>query len=183
MEEAAAIATRAAIVSRRMLTVGTPFFLCKKYGNAYHVHIVLKSAPNSSPQEMKDVEIWVGKSFPGARLDPFGSHQGQIKFEIPANTKDFNNPESDANTADEDIVAVARLEGPSKVVERGKGKSILRELFRVLENGKDDIGLQYYSIGATTLNDVFLNVVRDNNVKEEGSEIITGKGGRSFCCV
>ena len=170
-------------MSRRMLTVGTPAFLCKTYGDAYHVHMILKSAPKSSLQEMNDVEVWVRKSFPGARVDPFGSHQGQIKFEVPVNTKDFDNTEDGVTVDEGDAISVAQLPGSSGVVKQGNKGSILAELFRVLENGKDDIGLEHYSVGATTLNDVFLNVVRQNNVMEEGCEPIARKRKRLLCCV
>lgn len=183
MEEAAAIATRAAIMARRILTVGTTSFLRHKYGDAYHVHMILKPAPSSSPQEMQIVEGWVIKSFKGAKLDPFGSHQGQIKFEVPASSKDRGNiSHNEKATSEEDIIAVAGLAGPSKSVQPGYAqRNVVAELFRVLEKSKDEIGLEYYSVSATTLNDVFLNVVRENNVREEGSEQMRKK--RNFIWV
>lgn len=47
MEEADALATRGAIISRRILALGATNFLREKYGNVYHVYLVLKSAPAS----------------------------------------------------------------------------------------------------------------------------------------
>jgi ABC-type multidrug transport system ATPase subunit len=187
MEEAAALATRAAIMSRRILTVGPTSFLRQKYGNAYHVHMILKSAPASPPQEMAGVEAWVRRSFPGARLDPFGSHQGQIRFEVPAATvvrSRYGRVENSGDWApEEDVIAPAGTAGTPKAVKREGWTSIVAELFQVLEKSKNDIGLQYYSVGATTLNDVFLNVVRENNVLEDGATETKDKGWRLLCCV
>ena len=76
MEEAAALATRAGIISKRILALGTPDFLRKKYGNVYHIDLVLKSAPTSTTEEMNHVREWVEKSFAGVRLEEFGSHYG-----------------------------------------------------------------------------------------------------------
>lgn len=179
MEEAAAIATRAAIMSRRTLTVGTTAFLRKKYGNAYHVHMILKSAPNSTRSEMENVESWVRQSFPGAQLDPFGNHQGQIKFSVPVTAKDQGD-RSHANNAPSEADSIT-VEAPSKTAQRGR--SVVAELFLLLEKHKEEIGLEHYSVGATTLNDVFLNVVRENNIREEGSAPVIDKGRRIFCCV
>lgn len=187
MEEAAALATRAAIMSRRILTVGTASFLRQKYGNAYHVHMILKSAPASSPQEMASVEAWVRKSFLGARLDPFGSHHGQIRFEVPAATavkgRYCGMEHAEDRVPEEDTIAPAGTAGTPKAVQRGGRTSVVRELFQMLEKSKNDIGLQYYSVGATTLNDVFLNVVRENNVLEEGATETKRKRWGLLCCV
>ena len=182
MEEAAALATRAAIISRRILTLGTISFLCKKYGNAYHVHMVLKSAPTSTRSEMENVESWVLESFSGARLDPFGNYHGQIKFSIPTTTEhergnSDNSHESNPPSGVDAITVVATPKAPRR------GGNIVAELFSSLEKHKESIGLEYYSVGATTLDDVFLNVVRENNVREECSAPQVGKRRRILFCV
>jgi len=182
MEEAAALATRAAIISRRILTLGTIGFLCKKYGNAYHVHMILKSAPTSTREEMENVESWVLESFSGARLDPFGNYHGQIKFSIPATTQhelgnSDNSHESNSPSGVDAITLVATPKTPQKV------RNVVAELFNSLEKHKEAIGLEHYSVGATTLDDVFLNVVRENNVREEGSAPPVGKRRRVLFCV
>ena len=56
MEEANALATCAAIISRRTLALGTTNFLREKYGNVYHLHLVLKPGPTSTREEMERVE-------------------------------------------------------------------------------------------------------------------------------
>jgi hypothetical protein len=52
MEEADALATRAAIIAKRLLTIGTTEALRKTHSNEYHVHLILKSAPLSTPEEI-----------------------------------------------------------------------------------------------------------------------------------
>ena len=61
---------------------------------------------------MKDVEIWFVKAFPGAKIDPFGSHQGQIRFEIPISTRHQENLKRDVRISNEDIIAVAGIAEP-----------------------------------------------------------------------
>lgn len=177
MEEAAALATRAAIISCRILTLGTIGFLCKKYGNAYHVHMVLKSAPTSTRLEMENVESWVLESFSGARLDPFGNYHGQIKFSIPAKAEHERDNSHESNSPS-GVDAITLADGGPQ-----RGRNIVAELFNTLEKHKEAIGLEHYSVGATTLDDVFLNVVRENNVREEDSALQVGKGRRFLICV
>jgi hypothetical protein len=153
MEEADALATRAAIISRRILAIGTTKFLREKYGNAYYVHVVLKSAPASSREEMDHVEQWIESTFVGVTFDSFGSLHGQIKFSVPAVT------EEERPNEDSDAVQLAD-------VPRQK-KSFARALFSQLEAHKDNIGLRFYSVGAATLDQVFLKVVTENNILQE----------------
>ncbi len=180
MEEAAALATRAAIISRRILTVGTIGFLCKKYGNAYHVHMVLKSAPTSTRQEMENVESWVLETFSGARLDPFGNYHGQIKFSIPVKAEH----EGDNGDNSNDINSPSGVDAITQAARAPqRAKNVVAELFYSLEKHKEEIGLEHYSVGATTLDDVFLNVVRENNVREEDSAPQADKRRRILFCV
>jgi hypothetical protein len=87
MEEADALATRAAIISRRILALGAANFLREKYGNVYHVYLVLKSAPASTRGEMERVEQWIERPLAGVRFDSYGSYHSQIKFSVPATTE------------------------------------------------------------------------------------------------
>ncbi|KAK4449270.1 putative ABC transporter [Podospora aff. communis PSN243] len=135
MEEADALATRAAILSGKLLAVGTTQTLRERYSNLYHVDLVLKSAPHSSKEETASVEDWVRQSFPDASFEGVNVG-GQIKFVVPVES------------------AVAEQAGK-------KGTGVGR-VIEVLEKHKEELGLQDYSIGAPTLERVFLSVVRDN---------------------
>lgn len=136
MEEADTLATRTAIISRRLLAVGTTQALRKRYSNVYYVNLLLETAPNSTPDEMDNVRHWVLDQLPGAQLerDMLG---GQVRFTIPGNSP------------------VAGVIG-------------------LFERGKQEMGIEYYSIGGATLERVFLSVVRENNVQEEDGK---DKGG------
>ncbi|KAB5536413.1 hypothetical protein GE09DRAFT_326681 [Coniochaeta sp. 2T2.1] len=135
MEEADALATRAAILSRRLLAVGTTQVLRERYANLYHVHLVLRSAPTSSVEEMQAVEDWVRSEFADVTFEG-QSLGGQIKFMVP------------------NVGARDGIGGIGRVVE-------------VLEERREEIGLADYSIGAPTLERVFLSVVKDVDVTEE----------------
>ncbi|KAK0632115.1 hypothetical protein B0T14DRAFT_559834 [Immersiella caudata] len=135
MEEADALATRAAILSGKLLAVGTTQTLRERYSNLYHVDLVLKSAPHSSREETASVEDWVRQKFPDASFEGINVG-GQIRFVVPVES------------------AVAEQSGR-------KGTGVGR-VIEVLEKHKEELGLQDYSIGAPTLERVFLSVVRDN---------------------
>jgi ATP-binding cassette, subfamily A (ABC1), member 3 len=154
MEEADVLATRVAIISKRMLALGTTDYLRRKYGHVYHIHIVLKSAPTSTREEMEAVEQWIEHSFSGVSSDPYGNYHGQIRFSIPASQRDDVRDTVDCITP---------------INEGGRKRGGIGALFALLEGSKDDLKLQSYSIRATTMDEVFLRVIRDNNVQEEGA--------------
>lgn len=55
-----------------------------------------------------------------------------------------------------------------KVMNKEKGNSVAA-LFRQLEEHREDLRLQYYSVSQTTLDQVFLTIVGQHNVEEEMS--------------
>jgi ATP-binding cassette, subfamily A (ABC1), member 3 len=183
MEEANALANRAGIISRRILTIGTTDFLRQKHGNVYYVHLVLKTAPTSTVEEMQRVERWIESSVAGVRFDSFGNYHGQIKFSLPAgnnisegedeeeNQPDQIEPVNGVGLDDSIIVSVHRRRRPKK--------SGVLALFSLLEANKQAMGLEFYSVGATTLDQVFLNVVAENDVREEGYAIPASSGKRT----
>ncbi|KAF3061699.1 Retinal-specific ATP-binding cassette transporter [Daldinia childiae] len=69
MEEADALANRAGILAKRMLAMGTTENLRQRFGDTLHVHLVSKSAPHSTPEEMERVRQWVADKWPGAEIE------------------------------------------------------------------------------------------------------------------
>lgn len=124
------------------------------------MHLVLKTAPDSSREEMTAVEKWVMEIFEGAKLDRWGGVGGQVRFSVPAGLS-FDQ-EREAEGVDE----IVRI-GSGKGKARGR-KGGVAELFRKLEDCKEELGLAFYSVRPTSMDEVFLNVVRENNVREEG---------------
>ena len=136
MEEADALADRAAIMSGRILALDTCDELRRKWGDLYHVHLVMKSAPYTTEVEMKGLKFWVQSYLPGAKIDE-KTYCGQLRFSVPA---------------------------------RGEqGVQSVGQLFNILEQNREALGIEYYAIGETTLDQVFVNVVREHGGVEEGN--------------
>jgi ATP-binding cassette, subfamily A (ABC1), member 3 len=173
MEEASHLASRAAILSQRILAIGSINNLRMKWGDVYHVHLVLRSAPESGREEMDDVERWVKGRFEEANMDAWGSVRGQIRFSVPATCNRANRAsgEKEEGRGDDGLAEMeisrdgeAKGKGIRKEISERKGG--VAELFRKLEASKEELGLAFYSVRATTMDEVFLNVVRENNVRE-----------------
>lgn len=167
MEEADALATRAAVLARRVLAVGSTQALRARHGGAYHVRVALRGATGPGDRVEKEgdeearvrtMEAWVASTFPGAVVDG-PSLGGQVRFTLPAEGLGGRGGESSDRGGVGDLVirhAGAR-EGPN----------VAAELIEQLERQKEELGIDHYSVGATTLERVFMSVVRDNDVGEE----------------
>ncbi|KAH9206456.1 hypothetical protein DL95DRAFT_347495 [Leptodontidium sp. 2 PMI_412] len=142
MEEADALADRAGIMAKRMLAMGTTDGLRHKHGDAYYIHLVMKSAPRTSEQEIEVVKSWILKQFPGADIEDQTYH-GQIRFSVPKITSS----DDDEIKGDQDGVGF---------------------LIMILEDHSERLGLEHYSVSPTTLDQVFLCIVQKHNVEEEG---------------
>ncbi|KAI0966135.1 hypothetical protein F4678DRAFT_301343 [Xylaria arbuscula] len=140
MEEADALASRAGILAKRMLALGTIDNLRERFGDAVHVHLVSKSAPHSTDEEMDRMREWVLKALPGADIETKTYH-GQMRFSVPAA-----------------LIADRETSSGSAV-----GKLVI-----MLEEQKEVLGIEHYSCTPTTLDQVFLTIVGRHNVQEEG---------------
>ena len=79
MEEADALADRVGVLAKHMLDIGTTSHLRHKHGYGFHIHLVLKSAPNSTDEEVKRVKDWIEEHLPGARSEREPYH-GQLRY-------------------------------------------------------------------------------------------------------
>ncbi|KAF3078410.1 hypothetical protein TWF569_000687 [Orbilia oligospora] len=163
MLEVDALANRAGIVSRKMLAVGTTDYLREKHGNHYHIHIVLKSSPNTPDEEMESVKSWILNNFQGAEVEDKSFH-GQTKFKVPSAMK-FRDREA---TADDGISKTDSQEDNNKAKQ---GNNTINTLFQLLEENKENLGIDFYSISRTSMDEVFLNIVGNANVIEEGYQL------------
>ncbi|KAF3918085.1 hypothetical protein ABW21_db0207115 [Orbilia brochopaga] len=162
MLEVDALANRAGIISRRMLAVGTTDYLREKHGNHYHIHIVLKSSPNTPDEEMESVKSWILTNFPGAEVEDKSFH-GQTKFKVPS-IMAFGGEEEPSDQG------ISRTETEvdaerSKALQRNRTINVL---FQLLEDNKERLGIDCYSIRRLSMDEVFLNIVGKANVIEEG---------------
>lgn len=139
MEEADALASRAGILAKRMLAMGSVDDLRQRFGDTLHVHLVSRSAPHTTPEETERVRQWVLATYPGADVEDKTYH-GQLRFSVPAS---------------------AVLAGDKA------SRSAVGQLIIVLEEQKEALGIEHYSVSPTTLDQVFLTIVGKHNVQEE----------------
>lgn len=140
MEEADALAHRAGIMAGRMLTLGAVEELRERWGSVWHVHLVV--AGSAGWGEMERVRCWVRGRVEGAVVEERGC-PGQIRFTVPATSRGGQGSEG-----------------------RSGG---IGQLFRLLDENKRELGIEYYSVGQTTMDEVFVRIVREHGGKEENS--------------
>ncbi|KAF5097827.1 hypothetical protein D0Z00_002264 [Geotrichum galactomycetum] len=168
MEEADALANRAGILAKEMLACGTTEDLRSKHGNGLHVHIVCRSAPASTLQEMEAIVTWMQNMLPGAQVED-RMYQGQIKMSIPIDGGASSTTVSYDKVSYEDdgfsqgvpsFVSQTETSGnSSKTMHTHK----LSEIFDLLEKCKADMGIDSYSVSHTSLEEVFLKIVGQYN--------------------
>ncbi|KAL5604351.1 hypothetical protein BROUX41_002323 [Berkeleyomyces rouxiae] len=151
MEEADALAGRIGIMARRMLAEGTIDELRARFGDALHIHLVSKSAPRTSNEEMAQLQNWIQSTLPDVVMQDKTYH-GQTRFSVPA-------------------ASVLAATGRSNHGQAGSGTapSAIGRLLVLLEDNKEMLGIQHYSVSTTTLDQVFLAIVGEHNVQEENS--------------
>ncbi|KAI4153099.1 MAG: hypothetical protein L6R39_001669 [Caloplaca ligustica] len=155
MEEADALADRAGIMGRKMLALGTSEYLRKQHGNRYHVHLITKTAPHTSPQQMESIKQWITEHIEGAVVESKTYH-GQLRFSVPAR-----------------LTEKESLKGKEKADVTNVTSSGIGALFTMLEARKEELGFDYFSVSPTTLDQVFLTIVGKHNIEEEnyGQEV------------
>ncbi|KAF2006147.1 P-loop containing nucleoside triphosphate hydrolase protein [Amniculicola lignicola CBS 123094] len=123
MEEADALADRIGIVSSRMLAIGDRETLKRRAGDAFHIHLVSRSAPRTTDAEIQTIKQWIGEEFPNVKIGR-ETQGGQVRFEVPT---------------------------------EGHG---LVGLIKKMEEVKDDLGVEFYTVGRATLDEVFEKIVK-----------------------
>lgn len=157
MEEADALAGRAGILARRMLALGSIEGLRARFGGRLYVHLVCRGAPRTTEEEVGRVRRWVLGMWEGAEVEEKTYH-GQMRFSVP-------------------VQAVAGDGGEEVKGEKQKGEaSAIGRLVVLLEENREVLGIEHYSVSPTTLDQVFLEVVGRHNIQEEGYEAKQGKG-------
>lgn len=169
MEEADKLATRVGIMKRKMLALGTVSELGEKYGDAWVVQLVLKSAPETTTEEMDTVKEWVRKKIPGVQMDKWGASgggHGQLRFKVlkAASTS----PPAASTTSEKNASSYAQ-----EVIRKDEIATSdiggIPGLIQLLEGHREEIGLEYYSVSPTTLDEVFLRVVGEEE-EDDGKQ-------------
>jgi ABC-type multidrug transport system ATPase subunit len=175
MEEADKLATRIAIMKRRMLTLGSTKELGDQWGDAFVVQLVLNSAPNTTESEMRNVKQWVTSRIPRVQLDKWGSKgggHGQLRFRVLKESR------AAQEISDEKAMAEHRDITRDQLVKSHELQSI-PGLIQLLEENREVLGLEYYSVSPTTLDEVFLRVVGSEE-EEDGKGKKVGGWKRMF---
>ncbi|KAB8218314.1 hypothetical protein BDV33DRAFT_205517 [Aspergillus novoparasiticus] len=108
--------------------------------------------------------MFIYRNFLGAVIEEKTYH-GQLRFTVPATGSDS----IEYDGYDDDITP--RSETDLGIIKEGKdtGNNSIVKLFSHLEESKEELGVQFYSVSQTTLDQVFLTIVGRHNIAEEGS--------------
>jgi hypothetical protein len=110
---------------------------------------------------MERIRAWVMEHIPHANIEEKTYH-GQMRFAIPARSHPSAPQINDIEMTDEISLAPSGGNyGPRK-------KGNVSSLFTLLEANKEFLGLEYYSVSQTTLDQVFLKIVGQHQIEEEG---------------
>jgi ATP-binding cassette, subfamily A (ABC1), member 3 len=168
MEEADALAHRAGIMKNRMAALGATEYLRRKYGNRWHVHLVHKHAPHTSPEDMNRIRDWAQNTFLAAEIEKKTYH-GQIRFSVPAGRLLMQQTETlqmmAADTPLGDDVIECRDDHTKSPAVLSNPDVVVGMIFQLLEKSKEELGIQYYTINQTSLDEVFLTIVGRDHVE------------------
>lgn len=164
MEEADRLATRVGIMKRRMLALGTGKELGERWGDGVVVQVVLKSAPATTAEEMEQVRQWLKDRLRGVEFEEWGMRgggHGLLRFRV----RKEGAVDSGIDEKNGSRTGVEAVDG------KGSKESLdTPGLIQLFEAHKEELGMEYYSVSPTTLDEVFLRVVG----REEEDE---GDGG------
>ena len=164
MEEADALADRAGILGKKMLALGTSENLRRKHGDRYHVHLIMKTAPHTTDEDMNMVKQWIILNFEGVAVEDKTFH-GQLRFSVPAHRSATTPTTTIIKT--EDTKAEASSSSSPDLIQSDNRSSGIGTLFTTLETHKQELGFEYFSLSQTTLDQVFLSIVGKHNIEEE----------------
>ncbi|KAK4134983.1 hypothetical protein BT67DRAFT_378638 [Trichocladium antarcticum] len=169
MEEADALAGRAGILARRMLAMGTVGALRTRFGERIYVHLVCRGAPRTTAEDVARVRSWVRARWPAAEVEDKTYH-GQMRFSVPAAAA-----AAAVAVAGEKAALLQDAGGEMASGSAQSAASAIGRLVVLLEENREYLGVEHYSVSPTTLDQVFLAVVGGHNVQEEGYELDAGK--------
>ncbi|KAK1636411.1 ATP-binding cassette sub-family A member 1 [Colletotrichum phormii] len=147
-----------------MLALGEVEQLQSRFGDSLYVHLVSRTAPHSTPEEMDRMLVWVLQRFPSARVEPETYH-GQLRFSIAASDVLQKSQQSLQGRG-------ANQSGENRQL------SAIGQLIVMLEENKNILGIEHQSVSRTTLNDVFLSIVGQHDVQEEGYGTAATESGK-----
>jgi ATP-binding cassette, subfamily A (ABC1), member 3 len=152
MEEADALANRVGVISKHLLDIGTTSHLREKHAHSLHLHLIMTSAPHTSEEEIDRLTQWIDQHIPGAEVEGIPYH-GQVRYRVP-----IKRTTRVTAASDEDKISSSTSADDQRTVA---------SLFVLLEENKEALRIEYYSVSPSTFDEVFLKVIREHNVGEE----------------
>ncbi|KAJ8099088.1 hypothetical protein POJ06DRAFT_255912 [Lipomyces tetrasporus] len=137
MEEADALASRAGILAKNLLAVGSSDRLRERYGDFYYIQIIHVDGMISTEEAMQQIVTWARDKFVGHEVRVEGIiYHGQVKLAV-------------------------QTQGDQR-------KLSVLQIFSAVEQDKEKIGIMYYSVSQPSLEQVFLKIVGEHDVSEDG---------------
>lgn len=162
MEEADRLATRVGIMKRRMLALGTSKELGERWGEGCVVQVVLRSAPETTEAEMSRVKSWIAERVKGVEFEEWGAKgggHGLLRFGVKKEGLVEEKGAGEAGGSTTQDEAEANTENKPAGGSAGAQSLDTPGLIELFEAHKDELGVEYYSVSPTTLDEVFLRVV------------------------
>lgn len=191
MEEADHLATRVGIMKRRMLALGTGKELGEKWGEGVVVQVVLKSAPDTTEEEIEKVKAWLAERVKGIEFERWwakGGAHGLLRFRVRragttaiamAGAHDEkagahitqDEVDKDASTLAGSVDEASKTNTPGPTTPTTTtGTLDTPGLIQLFEAHRKELGIEYYSVSPTTLDEVFLRVVGREEEEETGGK-------------
>lgn len=83
MEEADKLATRAGIMAKKMLALGTSESLRKRFADRFYIHLILRGSPHVSEEETTRTKHWIQERVKGVEVED-RLWYGQLRFSVRA---------------------------------------------------------------------------------------------------
>lgn len=162
MEEADHLATRVGIMKRRMLALGTGRELGARWGAGAVVQLVLRSAPATTGAEMDAVKAWLAARVAGVEFERWwakGGAHGLLRFRVRRAGSRSTTPVPGSSSV-VDVDEASKTATTTTTTPTEKQESLdTPGLIQLLEAHREELGIEYYSVSPTTLDEVFLRVV------------------------
>lgn len=184
MEEADRLATRVGIMKRRMLALGTGRELGERWGDGVVVQVVLRSAPGTTAEEMDAVKAWLARRVEGVEFEKWGSGgsaHGLLRFRVRKDgVAGRDGIEKEGSLVQQKEAEIAGDKSTTTIAASEDKTEVLDTagLIQLFEAHREELGIEYYSVSPTTLDEVFLRVV--GREEEEDQHVSSKKSWWRF---
>lgn len=162
MEEADALSDRVVILAKRFLAVGQIDDLRRKYGEDAELSLIIE--PPTASSKALDLASTAG--------NPISSSEWEKMTTVHERSVSRGEGADAVTTFLEHTFPGARRSSHSStnghLKYRIPARFTTRDVFAAMEGSKHDLHVSYYSIGRASLEEVFLRLVREHKVREEG---------------